>query len=240
MPRANTAVPMPIAPPSVTPIDEDGQLDAGAGDADRHTPSGEAGHQPVPWPRAEAGADVQARADGDDPDPGEHHHDPHRQLIGFRDDREDEVDHQADLDGVQQRAESGRLPQRDPQQQQQQTRDDDDGAHRDAGEVADARVEHVPRRRPEVGRQQEGDPDAEQRQPTDAPTDPLDRSIDGEESTHPGTLAIGIRQCRPRCDERSGRHVARSLIAVGWWGCDEREWRYPGGRRRVAWGGGTL
>ena len=78
----------------------------------------------------------------------------------------------------------GRLAQRDPQQQQQQSGDDDDGAHRDAGEIADAGVEHVPRRRAEMRSQQQGDPDPEHGEPTDAAHHPLDRSIGGNESRH--------------------------------------------------------
>jgi len=77
---------------------------------------------------------------------------------------EDQVDDRPDHDHVAQRAETGPLPQRDPQQQDQRAHDDRPGPDGDPGVPGQALVQDVPRVHAEPGQQQHGVADPVQQQ----------------------------------------------------------------------------
>ena len=120
--RAKATVPMPTRPPSRAPTASDGELDAGADHADGVAAPGHAGHEPVAGPGSEAGADVAAAARAEDVDPEDEERDPLPHRLRCVDHREGGVHHHADHEHVEQGAEPGALPDRDPQEQHHDTR----------------------------------------------------------------------------------------------------------------------
>jgi hypothetical protein len=144
---------------------EHGELDQRAHPAGRPASAGQAGHQPVPGARTEPGAEVQAGRDRVGRDaPGQHRR-ALRERGRVRQPGQRGVEHQADDDHVADRAETGALTQRDPQQQHGHRRGVDHPADRQAGPAGQALVQHVPRVEAEAGVHQERDAEAEQHQP---------------------------------------------------------------------------
>ena len=76
--------------------------------------------------------------------------------------------------------------QRDPQEQHEERNDDEDGAETESRVPADSLVEHVPRRDPELGREEHADAQAEQREAHDAPHEPFGQAVVGEWAEHVG------------------------------------------------------
>ena len=73
-------------------------LDRRSCEADRDASPCEAGHQSVARAGAEAGADVETRSDRDHHHAAEHHRRARHDQLGFGEQREHEVDDDADLD----------------------------------------------------------------------------------------------------------------------------------------------
>ena len=157
---------------------------------------GEPGHQAVTGAGAESGTDVEPGPDRDHDDAAEHHRRAGDEKLGFGQQREHDVDDEADLDRIEDRAEAHRLAERDPQHQQRNAGDDRHLADGEPGQLGHARVEHVPRRCSEIGVDQQRDADAEDGEPEHASTDALGRAIGGPESMHSGTLTTGFRRLR--------------------------------------------
>ena len=83
----------------------------------REAAPGDAGHQPVAGPRAEAGADVEAAADADRGDAGDERRDLRGQAVHGREHAPGHVDEDADQAGVEDRADARPDAQRPPHRQ---------------------------------------------------------------------------------------------------------------------------
>ena len=125
----------------------------------------QAGHEPVPGPGSEAGADVQAGGDPVEDDAPEHYHDLSRETVHGGHGGEHQVDHEADDDDVRESAEPGALTKRNPQQQDGDPDDDRPGTDPQAELARETLVEDVPRVEAEPGQQQHRAADAEQDEP---------------------------------------------------------------------------
>ena len=144
---------------SEQPAGEQGrQLDAGTDDPDRVTAAGDAGHDAVAGARTEARADVETDAGPGQSETGDEHRPARRRVVGGRQTRQHEIDHDADDDRVGDRADPDPLSQRDPPEQYDEPDEHRDGPDRDARAVGEAEVQHVPRIDAEIGadRQREG------------------------------------------------------------------------------------
>jgi hypothetical protein len=96
----------------------------------------------------------------------------------------DDVDDEADLDGVEDGADTGPLPQWNPQHEDQHTDDLDHPAESQAAVSGNPLVEDIPRRQAEAGGDEHADPEAEAGQPGDASAETLDRAIEDQSFAH--------------------------------------------------------
>ena len=82
-----------------------------------------------------------------------------RSEMKVRDDQHREIDHDADGDHVEDRADPQALPEWKPGAQYQESDEDSDGADRDPDPVRDPLVEDFPGTQPEVGFDHQGKPE---------------------------------------------------------------------------------
>ena len=123
------------------------QLDDRAHEPQRMAARGDRGHQTVARTRPEPGTDVQRHAERRDDDAAEQHRPPHREVVDLGEHVEHPVHDEADRERVDDRADAGALLQRDPREQHDEADEHDHQTEREAGDVGETLVEHVPRRR---------------------------------------------------------------------------------------------
>ena len=152
---------MPTPGATEGPADhEHGHLEGGAHRADGVAAGGQAGHQAVPGAGPEPGADVEPRAHAHEHHAAEHGHGAEGQRVRLGQEGERHVHGGPDDEDVEDRAEAGALAQRHPEQEDGGAHGDVEHAQAEAGVVAEALVEDVPRAEAQVGVGHQGDADA--------------------------------------------------------------------------------
>jgi hypothetical protein len=150
---AYTTVPTPTDPPS----SQDHHFDESPGHPDRPSGApGQAGHESVPGTGAEACADVAGGRDRVQDHGATEHRDLPAEVGKLRNERQADVREHTHQNGVAQRAESGPLLQRNPQQEHQEADDDHHNADAQSRPARNALVEHVPWVKAEPGADEQG------------------------------------------------------------------------------------
>ena len=135
-------------------------LDAGAHGPDRPAGAGvQPGHQPVARAGTQAGADVETGGDAHEQQAAREDESLEHRLVLLRHDEQEQLCERPDEQHVGHGAETGLLPDRDPEQQHERPDDVDDDAEGQAGLRGDALGEHVPGRDADTGAHHQ--PDAE-------------------------------------------------------------------------------
>ena len=130
--NAKSRVPTPTVPPNHHPCGQHGQFEACANHPDGVAAGRQTGHQAVPRPWPEPGADVQPGGDPVTDHAGHQEPDLPGQRLRLAQEGQGDIDHHSYEDRIADGAEPGPLAERDPKQENQQADADDYPAKRDA------------------------------------------------------------------------------------------------------------
>ena len=153
------------APPQHQPDEHDNDLERRTHEPDREPGATvQAGHQPVTRSAPELGADVERRGEPTEQDTPDRQPDPDHEQVRALEQAQRRIGGDPDDDRVGDRADTGHLLERDPEDQHQEADDDEHLAEAERHVVGDARVEHVPWSQPQAAAHHHRQRDAVQHQ----------------------------------------------------------------------------